>query len=213
MTRKIWFPALILGIFALASLGYVFIRPQTTALASGASSNDTAASAQAVTGQYLWSYAAKFVCGFQPAYSPPAPGEPVVKTGNYASEINIHNPNFKLVPIIKRFIVLMDGQLVVREPQVAGPTGGTSLEIPANSATLDDCNGIWTATHAPAVLPPNPMPPFIGYLVILSPLDINVNVVYTTNAPGIAGQLPSSSSIELLTVTGKRVFLPAGVNP
>jgi hypothetical protein len=44
-----------------------------------------------VPGPYV--YAVKFVCGYQP----PLPhtgkfGEPVVKPGNYATDINIHNP-------------------------------------------------------------------------------------------------------------------------
>jgi hypothetical protein len=57
------------------------------------------------------------------------------------------------------------------------------------------------------------MPLFIGYLVILSPLDLNVNAVYTANAPGVAGSQPTGISINVLTVTGKRVFLPTGTVP
>ena len=215
MNRKLWIPLLSLGMVALVAIGFIFARPLITANASGSSASDPAApAAPALTGTYYWSYAAKFVCGFQPVNPSTAAGEPVVKPGNYATEINIHNPNFKGVLLIKRFIVLVDGALIVREPLTAGTIAVPNMDLPANSATLDDCNGIWVATHTnPVVTPPNPMPSFIGYLLILSPLDLNVNAVFTTNAPGDLGQVPSSSSIDVLTVAGKRVFVPTGVNP
>jgi len=217
MYRKFWIPMLSLGMVILIVVGFIFARPLIVANASGAAAGDQSIAAQpAVTGTYYWSFAAKFVCGFQAhtlATGGPIPGEPVVKPGNYATEINIQNPNFKLVPLIKRMIVLVDGDVVKREPQSVGPSGSDALELQADFATLDDCNKLWIATHPQVPAVPTPLPLFIGYLVILSPLDLNVNAVYTTNAPGIAGSLPNSASIDVLPVTGKRVFLPAGVNP
>ena len=35
-------------------------------------------------------------------------GEFIVKPGNYATEINIHNPNYKQVPLRKKFLVLVN---------------------------------------------------------------------------------------------------------
>ena len=55
--------------------------------------------------RYYWSYAVKFVCGMQPplqtATGQPGLGEPVVKPGNYATEINIHNFMYREVPLRK----------------------------------------------------------------------------------------------------------------
>src|SRR3954464_2373605 len=47
-------------------------------------------------GRPFWSYAAKFVCGEQltDQAGQPIVGEPAVKPGNYATEINIHNPHY-----------------------------------------------------------------------------------------------------------------------
>jgi hypothetical protein len=214
MARKFWIPILSLGAIALALLGLLLARPLTAANASASPSGDQAAPNQpAATGTYLWSFSAKFVCGYQPPTpTAGAAGEPVVKPGNYATEINIQNPNFKLVPLIKRVIVLVDGDVVRREPIAVGPSGGEGVELQGNFATLDDCNKLYLLTHQVPV-PPSPLPLFIGYLVILSPLDLNVNSVYTTNAPGLPGQVPTSNAIDVLTVAGKRVFLPTGVVP
>jgi hypothetical protein len=216
MYRKLWIPFLSLSIVVLVVAGFIFIRPLTIANASVSSSADqTAPNSPAVTGTYLWSFAAKFVCGYQSptvATGGPVSGEPVVKPGNYATDINIQNPNFKLVPLIKRVIVLVDGNVVKREPTQVGPSGSDAIELQGDFSTLDDCNKLYLNTHQVPVVP-TPMPLFIGYLVILSPLDLNVNVVYTSNAPGVAGSQPTGSSIDVLTVNGKRVFLPTGVNP
>jgi len=217
MYRKLWIPVLSFGIVALSVVGFIFARPLTIANASASLSNNQAApNAPTVTGTYMWSFAAKFVCGYQPptlSGGGTIPGEPVVKPGNYATEINIQNPNFKLVPLMKRIIVLVDDTTVIREPQYAGPTGSDAIELQPDFATLDDCNKLWLTTHPQITALPVPMKLFIGYLIILSPLDLNVNAVYTANAPGTAGSTPTSASIDVQPVTGKRVFIPTGVNP
>jgi hypothetical protein len=208
---------LLLGIVALLVVGFILARPLTSAKASVSPSNDQAPNNQAaVAGIYDWSFAAKFVCGFQTHVQPPAgalPGEPIVKPGNYATEINIHNPNFRPASLKKRVIVLVDGDAVHAEPVSVGPAGGAVMELPGDFATLDDCNTLWTLAHPNSPVIPTPMPLFIGYLVILTPLDLNVNTVFTTNAPGDLGSSPSSNSIDVLTVAGKRIFIPFNVNP
>ncbi len=217
MFRKLWIPMLSLGVVALVVAGFIFVRPLTIANASMSPAGDQAApDAPALTAGYYWSYAAKFVCGYQSptlAAGGPVAGEPVVKPGNYATEINIQNYNFKLVPLTKRIIVLVDGDVVQREPQSVGPSGSDTIELQEDFATLDDCNKLWLTTHPQTPVLPTPMPLFIGYLVILSPLDLNVNAVYTANAPGLVGQVPTSDSIDVLTVSGKRVFVPTGAVP
>ena len=95
-------------------LASVFVRQPSASAANDAAPQDApqdAPQAQtAVKGQYVWSYAAKFVCGFQRPPPPVsvAPGEPIVKPGNYASEINIHNPAYKQAPLRKKFLVLVE---------------------------------------------------------------------------------------------------------
>jgi hypothetical protein len=175
----------------------------------------------AVKGQYAWSYAAKFVCGYQPPLTNPvgAPvaGEPVVKPANYASEINIHNPNYKQVPLHKKFLVLVNqlnpqNPLIVREPQQIEPTKHMTMTLGPDFATMDDCNNLWRITY-PGVALPAPMPLFIGYLVILSQTELDVDVVYTANAPGDLAVAPTGVSIDVERVTGKRVFIPFGALP
>jgi len=217
MYRKLWITVLSLFIVGLVVVGFILARPLSIANASGSLLGVQAApNSQTVTGTYYWSYAAKFVCGYQSptlATGKPVPGEPVVKPGNYATDINIQNPNFKVVPLTKRIIVLVDGDVVRREPISVGSSASDAIELQGDFATLDDCNKLWLKTHPQTTVLPTPMSLFIGYLVILSPLDLNVNAVFTANASGVAGSVPTSASIDVLTITGKRVFLPAGVNP
>ena len=79
-------------------------------------------------------------------------------------------------------------------------------------ATMDDCNNLWTLTY-PSVPVPTPMPVFVGYLVVLSPLELDLDVVYTANAPGDRTVAPTGISIDVERVTGKRVFVPFGALP
>src|SRR5215467_10696162 len=74
---------------------------------------DTSRSAMAAPISGPYSYAAKFVCGYQPSpppSSPPAPpgkiSEGVVKPGNYATDINIHNPQTQPQKLTKKLILL-----------------------------------------------------------------------------------------------------------
>ena len=217
MFRKLWIPLLSLGFVVLVVTGFIFARPLTIANASGSPAADQVApNAPALAAGYYWSYAAKFVCGYQSpttAAGGPIAGEPVVKPGSYATEINIQNYNFKLVPLTKRIIVLVEGGVVRREPLSVGPSGSDAIELQGDFATLDDCNKLWLNTHPQSPVLPTPMPLFVGYLVILSPLDLNVNAVYTVNASGVGITQPTSTTIDVLTVTGKRVFVPTGAIP
>ena len=83
-----------------------------------------ASPAAAQAGGLWWSYSVKFVCGVQPRTT--LPGEPPVTPGNYATEINIHNPFY--LPngneIRKKVVFLVkDGQPIGREPQPDVPIG------------------------------------------------------------------------------------------
>ncbi|MCG8463106.1 MAG: hypothetical protein MI919_43035 [Holophagales bacterium] len=130
----------------------------------------------------IYSYAVKFVCGFQkgntgvlntPIGQIPY-GEPSVKAGNYATEVNIYNPSND-TEVEKRFLFLVeDGQPVGREPNVVGPAAFDAIGLPSGTATMDDCNRI--AELAP---PPSPFSLRIGFMVLTSKEPLDVTAVYT----------------------------------
>jgi len=217
MSRKFLVPVLLVAQVVVFLLLATVLARQPAASASGAAAPQDRPQEQiAVNGQYVWSYAAKFVCGYQRTATPgqPAPGEPIVKPGNYATELNIHNPAYKEVLLRKKFLVLVNvqQQVAIREPQQTRPVTVTKMTLGPDYAMMDDCNNLWTITY-PGVPLPSPMPVFIGYLVILSPLELDVDAVYTANAPGDLAAAPTSVSIDVERVTGKRVFVPAGALP
>lgn len=165
-------------------------------------------------GRYLWNYSVKFVCGLQP-FDPTgaATGEPVVKPGNYATEINIHNYTYRQVVLGKKVLVLVnnataDGR-VGREPKSVEPVVFDMIQLPPDGATMDDCNRIWALTKADLTAN-NPRPLTIGYLVILSPVDLDIDAVYTAQVIAtFAGQQgPLAVSMDVERVQGKRVFVP-----
>jgi hypothetical protein len=171
-----------------------------------------------ITGTYLSNYSVKFVCG--ESKGPVLPydqGEGLVKPGNYATEINIHNYFYRDVVIRKKVLVLaFDGytppvgpplpEVRAREPQPAMVYLVPSAPLRPDGATMDDCYKLWQMAYG--TLPPPPqMPLFIGYLVLLSPLDLDVDVVYTAEVPA-AGTQGNGISIDVERVNGKRVYCP-----
>jgi len=137
--------------------------------------------------QYV--YSAKFVCGYNPTNvgvlaSGEGAGEPSVKFGNYATEINLVWPELYVHDVnrvFKHLVVLVDqGRPVGREPNVAPARQYIdSIELPLLGGTMDDCNRIaellWGAV-------PTPYPLTIGYLVITSVYELDVTAVYTSQA-------------------------------
>ncbi len=134
----------------------------------------------------FYSYAAKFVCGwnrsnigFVAPGAVPA-GEATVKLGNYATEINIFNPQQVDQVLKKRVIVLYRSDVafppIGREPNVIPDTGGEVITLPVFFGTMDDCNKIYQLAGIGIVNPPTLI---IGWLVIQSPLELDVTAVYT----------------------------------
>jgi hypothetical protein len=154
------------------------------------------------------SYATKFVCGLQgPTW--PEGGEPPVKPGNYATEVNIFNYNTFSVPIRKQILLLVRGTAVPgREPNFVGVSANDTITLPTNTATMDDCNRIFRLLN-PGVAIPTPMPLMIGYINIISTqgTDLTVNAVYTAGVPGLttAGTPPTNVTIDVEEITGKKV--------
>jgi hypothetical protein len=167
-------------------------------------------------GRPFWSFAAKFVCGEQLAdqSGQPIAGEPAVKPGNYATEINIHNPRYVgPIQIRQKALLLVDrGAPVGRAPSTAKPLAFSPLfALPDDGATMMDCNGIWELLN-PGTTPPTPMPLMIGYLVIVSPA--NLDVVDVTTATTFTSNLePAGIAIETVAVEGKQVLIPATAFP
>lgn len=179
-------------------------------------------------------YSVKFVCGYNPdnvgvSLTGKREGEPSVKFGNYATEINIvwpelyltdttaHNPAY----ISKHLVVLVDkGKPVGREPNVApGKLYADSITLTAVSGTMDDCNRIaeilWGAV-------PSPYPLTIGFLVLASTHEIDVTAVYTSQACSYWPNSPDrldcldphgtntgvSSSIDVERIPGRKLIIP-----
>ncbi len=136
-----------------------------------------------------FSYAVKFVCGFNPenvgrSHSGNKEGEPTVKLGNYATDINIYNPDFTVDPtnpdnqLFKKVIVLVQGEKPIgREPKVVDATGFDFITLRPGEATMDDCNRIGELIYGSPV--PFPYPITIGFLVIQSVHELDVTAVYT----------------------------------
>jgi hypothetical protein len=227
MIRKLLVPLALVVLFCAAVLAVSLAITQGSARGAAGLPPQLAAPGapldQATTnGAYLWSYAAKFVCGVQVPLQPGAgggvAGEPPFKPANYATDINIHNPSYKEVPIKKKLILLVNtnetaSALIVREPQTAAPPATSIITLPLgpDAATMDDCNALYAMAfqHPPTAQ----ITIMSGYLVVLSPLEMDVDVVYTAAEPGDVTVAPVSISQDVLRVTGKRVFVPAGALP
>lgn len=188
------------------------------------------AGAQEARAKEQFSYSVKFVCGFNDSnvgmsVAGVAEGEPSVKFGNYATEINLVWPEIYLEEtnqVFKHLVVLVEnGKPVGREPNVVRAKSYIdSIALPALSGTMDDCNRIaellWGAV-------PTPFPLTIGYLVITSTHELDVTAVYTAevcsnwskDAKTLAcldpeGQQQGMSvSIDVEKVAGRRLALPA----
>jgi len=163
-------------------------------------------------GRVIWNFAAKFVCG-ELAPGRTEPGESSVKPGNYATEINIHNPHYLgRVDVLKKVLLLVErGEPVGREPRTAQPRVVEPFALGDDEATMDDCNRIWEMLYQ-GTPPPTPMPLMIGYLVVLSP--VNLDVVDLMTVQGSSVDIESIGiSLDHESVVGKRVLAPANVFP
>jgi len=164
----------------------------------------------------FWSFAAKFVCGEQASEQAdqPIPGEPTVRPGSYATEINIHNPYYRgPIQIRTKIVLLVDrGEPVGRAPAIVEPAAFSPLfALPDDSATMEDCNSIW-ATLNPDTPAPAPMPLMVGYLVIVSPANLDVVSVMTATT-STTNLEPAGIALQTVTVEGKRVLIPSTAFP
>ena len=136
----------------------------------------------------LFIYGVKFVCGVQPAdcHCDCAP----VRPGSYSTEINILNPTGKEAPVLTRPVpVVVAGAASGREPRLNGPGKISVVKLPAHGATMSDCCRILELVLG--AVPAGPVPLTIGFLEIVSTVELDVTAVYT--ASGAPGSTPSIS--------------------
>ncbi len=161
--------------------------------------------------QYV--YSVKFVCGYNPTNvgivtdpdgTTKTAGEPPVKFGNYATEINIIWPEIYVegpAYVFKHLMVLVDrGNPVGREPSVINSLPyADSVRLSSLQGTMDDCNRIaqllWGAV-------PTPFPLTIGYLTITSTHELDVTAVYTSEA--CSNWVQSPARLDCLDTSGKQ---------
>lgn len=127
-----------------------------------------------------FSYAAKFVCGdmkLDGTLRPPK--ETPVKPGNYATAINVHNPHNLDVPILKKAV------LALVEPNQGVPGQIRDFRLRPDGAFEIDCPDIINLLGGQANLPN-----FIkGFVVIYSPLELDVVGVYTAGSRAIVNSI------------------------
>jgi hypothetical protein len=145
----------------------------------------------------LFVYSVKFICGEQ---KDDCCGCSPVQPGRYATEINIHNPEEKNAPVLKRSIPLvLAGAVLGREPKFKQPATREIIRLPAHSATMDDCcHLLETLLGAPSLSAPLT----IGILEIMSTVELNVTAVYT--ATDGSGGRPSIDVEQITTRVLKR---------
>jgi hypothetical protein len=133
----------------------------------------------------LFIYSVKFLCGEQ---REDCCGCSPVRPGHYSTEINIHNPEAKEAPVLKRAIPLVvAGAVSGREPKFNGPGKPDIIRLPGHSATMDDCCRIQELVlGAP---PSGPIPLTVGILEVISTVELSVTAVYTATDGG--GGAPS----------------------
>ncbi len=144
----------------------------------------------------LFSYSVKFVCGVQTEECGCTP----VRPGHYATEINIHNYQDREVKIEKRVLpVVMAGAVRGREPAFTRPMAVDSIVMPGHSATMNDCCRISELLFGAP--PTQAMALTIGFLEVVSPIELAVSAVYT-----VTDSKSGSVSMDVENVQAKRVL-------
>lgn len=128
----------------------------------------------------LFVYGVKFVCGVQ---GEACCGCAPVRPGSYATEINVLNPTGKEVPVLMRPVPVVVARAAAgREPRFAGPGKPSVMKLPAHGATMSDCCRILELVlGAP---PTGAVPLSIGFVEIVSTVELDVTAVYTASAGG-----------------------------
>lgn len=129
-------------------------------------------------GRYRYSYSVKIICGMQET----ADGcccLPAVRPGIYSTEVNIHNYHPSRWTWVSKSLlpVVYAGMPVGREPRTVSRRAYDEILLPPDSATMDDCCRIGELLYESA--PPAGNPLTVGFLEIVSDLELKVTAVYT----------------------------------
>lgn len=144
----------------------------------------------------FFSYAVKFVCG---AVSECSCECGPLRPGGYATEINIYNHNPVSAAIRKRVIpLILAGAPAGREPAFVSQRAEDRIDLPPYCATMDDCCRIGELLFGAPTQ--GPMAPTVGFLEIVSPVELSITAVYT-----VTGQDGKSLGIDVKQIEGKVV--------
>lgn len=132
-----------------------------------------------------FSYGAKFICGEQPQASVSVvnsseehewvPQEPPVKKGNYATAVNLHNPQTSRVRILKKVVIAEP------EPEQGKPTAKIDHVLNPDGAMEVDCREINHILAKDEQIDPRDNRFRKGFLVVESTAELDVVAVYTAN--------------------------------
>jgi len=153
------------------------------AAALGTLATSPAAQAQVMTDTLRFEYAVKAACGRSALTQP----EPPLAQGQYFTSINVHNPRSAVVRF--RYKVAVTGPNVAQGPIV----GFFPALLERDGALRIDCNRIRQ------LVPPPFANPADVFVIIQTPVDVDVVAVYTAAAPGTGG-------VNVTTMDVERVF-------
>jgi hypothetical protein len=172
--------------------------------------------AASITLPARYSYAAKFVCGLEPATTHTLPAEPPVKPGNYATVINLHNPWATSVTIQKK--VALAAPETYPNTRLIDPTRRFQDTLTSDHAMSIDCAEIVNLLALNGT--PTAAPFIEGWVVVDSyfptgtataaPLDV-FEITTTSAGPTPTGAPTPVNSHEVTVVPGRS--LPAGTWP
>jgi hypothetical protein len=145
-----------------------------------------------------YSYSVKYVIGRQDPEE--CDSRMPVNPGTYTTEINIHNYQLKEAVIEKRLVpVILQGEPVGREPRYSGVVATDKIALPPYAATMDDTFRLNELIYKNA--PPCNTPLNIGFLHILSNIELAVTAVYTA----ADSKSREVVSLEVEEITGREV--------
>ena len=130
-----------------------------------------------------FTYSVKFVCGTQPECDCECSA---VRPGTYATEINIHNFKCHDAGIELHLLpMVFGGAAAGRSPRAVARKASERMVLRADTATLIDCCRIGELLlGAPSS---GPQPLSVGFLEIVSNVELKVSAVYTASDPKANG--------------------------
>ena len=144
-------------------------------------------------------YNVKFICGIQKnkitETCGPTTGSAVLSQGIYSTEVNIFNYHHHIEARIFKYFapIVLENRPVGFEPKQQTAKPIAEIVLRPNSATGDDCCGIEKLLQVKNLLN-------IGFLKIVSNVDLSVTAVYT-----VADMENRVVSIDVEQINGKTV--------